>query len=148
VRRAVSLVAWFALLEGLWLVFVGTRQTTELVAGLIAATAGALVAELLRSLGLGYRADLRLLAGLWRLPFDVVFDFGVVTWVLARALVRRRRVRGRWVTVPRRSVGGWERALAAVAGSATPNTIVVDVDGERALLHTLAPHVHTSESVP
>jgi hypothetical protein len=149
VRRPLSLLAWFAVLEGLWTVFVGTRQGTELVAGLIAAAAGSALVELLRSLGLfAYRIDLHLVAGAWRLPVDVVFDFGVLTWVLARALVRGRRVRGEWVTVPFRAVGGWQRAFGAIAGTASPNAIVVDVDGDRALLHALEPGVHTAKSVP
>jgi multisubunit Na+/H+ antiporter MnhE subunit len=149
VRRALSLLAWFAVLEGLWAVFVGTRQGIELVAGLIAAAAGATLAELLRSLGLeAYRIDLRLVADAWKLPVNVVFDFGVLTWVLARSLARGRRVRGEWVTVPSRTVGGWQRAFGAIAGTASPNAIVVDVDGERALLHALEPNVHTAKSVP
>src|SRR5215211_8103372 len=80
VRRAVSLLTWFALLEALWAVFVGTQQDTELVAGLVAAAAGALFAEGLRTLGLlGFTADLRLLGQAWKLPFNVVFDFAVIT---------------------------------------------------------------------
>jgi multisubunit Na+/H+ antiporter MnhE subunit len=148
VRRALSLLAWFAVLEGLWAVFVGTRQGTELVAGLIAAAAGAALVELLRSLGLACRIDVRLVADAWKLPVNVVFDFGVLTWVLARALVRGRRVRGDWVTVPVRTAAGWQRAFGALAGTASPNAIVVDIDGERALLHALAPDVHTAKSVP
>jgi hypothetical protein len=152
VRRALSLLAWFALLEGLWAVFVGTTQSAELVAGLLAAAAGAVLAEVLRSLGLlGYRPDPRLLTGIWKLPFDVVFDFGLVTWVLVRALLRRRRVRGEWVTVPFRTEAGpagrWQRAVGAGAGSASPNAIVVDLDGRHALLHALEPGSRTAKSV-
>ena len=59
-RRAVSLLAWFALLEALWGVLIGTQQDTEVVAGLFAAAAGALLAEAMRSLGLfSYTTDLR-----------------------------------------------------------------------------------------
>jgi multisubunit Na+/H+ antiporter MnhE subunit len=148
VRRAVSLLAWFALLEGLWAVFVGKGDGTELAAGLIAAALGALLAETLRSLGLlGQTADYRLLARVWKLPLHVVFDVGVVTWVLTRALVRGRRVRGRWVSVPFRTVGAWPRAFGATVGTASPNAVVVDVDGTQALMHVLDADAPTARSV-
>ena len=151
-RRAVSLLAWFALLEALWALFVGTQQDTELVAGLIAAAAGALLAEALRTLGLlSFTADLRMLAHAGKLPWQVVFDFAVVTWVLVRSLARGRRVRGEWVDAEFRTddgpVGRWQRAFGATVGTATPNAIVVDVDGRRALLHSLEPRVKSGRSV-
>ena len=152
VRRAVSLAAWFALLEALWAVFVGTQQDTELVAGLIAAAAGALVAEALRSLGLlAFTADLRMLAQAWKLPWQVVLDFVVVTWALVAALARGRRVRGEWLRAPfptaDGSVGRWQRAFGATVGTATPNAIVVDLDGDGALLHSLDTRVSTGRQV-
>jgi len=152
VRRAVSLLAWFALLEGLWGVFVGTQQDTELVAGVIAAAAGALLAEGLRTLGLlGFTADLRLLARALRLPYGLVLDFAVVTRALARSLARGQRVRGEWLETPFATQGGtvgrWQRAFAVTAGTATPNAIVVDVDGERALLHSIDTSVPSGRTV-
>jgi len=153
VRRAVSLLAWFAFLEALWVVFAGTKQGTEVVAGLLAAAIGALLAEGLRSLGLlSYTTDLGLLARVWRLPFNIVFDFAVITWALVRAVACGRRVRGEWVRVPFRtqagSVGRWQRAFGAAAGNAFPNAIVVDVDdGESALLHALDAKRYTARSV-
>lgn len=147
-RRLTSLLVWFALLEGLWAVYVGTRQHTELVAGLIAAALGACFAETLRSLGLlSYTADLRLLARIWKLPWQIVFDFLVVTWVLARSVARGRRVRGVWLTTgfptAEGAVGRWQRAFATIVGTATPNAIVVDIDDGEALLHSLEPRVST-----
>jgi multisubunit Na+/H+ antiporter MnhE subunit len=139
---------WFVLLEGLWVVFVGTRQSTELVAGLIAAAIGAVFAEVLRSLGLlPYRADLRLLAQIWKLAWQLPFDFAVLTWVLVRSLVHGRRVRGSWVRTSFEADdsarGNWRRAFAAIAGTATPNAIVVDIEGGEALLHSLEPRLPT-----
>jgi hypothetical protein len=153
VRRAVSLLAWFALLEALWAVLVGTRQGTELVAGLFAAALGAALAEVLRSLGLlAYDPDLRLLLRAWRLPFHVVFDVCVVTWVLMRSLAQRRRVRGEWSHDEFRTgsgdAGRWRRAFGAAAGTTAPNAVVVDVDGERALVHVLEPKARRAWSWP
>jgi hypothetical protein len=152
VRRAVSFLLWFVLLEGLWEVLVGTRQTTEVVAGLLAALLGAVLVELLRSLGLlRYAVDAHLLARVWRVPVNVVFDFCVVTWVLVRSLARRQRVRGEWVRVPfpteGGSVGRWQRAFGGVAGNTFPNAIVVDLDGKEALLHALDRRRYTARSV-
>ncbi len=143
---------WFALLEGLWAVLVGTQQNTELVAGLNAAAIGAIFAEVLRSMGLlAYTADLRLLAQGWKLPWQIVFDFLILTWVLVRSLARGQRVRGVWLTVPfpteEGAVGRWQRAFATVAGTATPNAIVVDIDEGEALLHSLEPRVSTGREV-
>jgi Na+/H+ ion antiporter subunit len=141
-------LVWFAVLEGLWAVLVGTQQDTELVGGLAAAALGAIFAETLRSLGLlAYTTDLKLLAQAWKLPWQIVFDFGVLTWVLARSLARGRRVEGVWLTVPFAtrddSVGRWQRAFAVTCGTATPNAIVVDIDRGEALLHSLEPRVQT-----
>jgi hypothetical protein len=152
VRRTVSLLWWFALLEALWAVLVGTQQDTELVAGLIAAAAGAALAELLRSRGLfGYTTDLRLLALVAKLPLRLVVDFWIVTWVLVRALARGERVRGRWVRAPFRTasgpVGRWQRAFGVVAGTATPNAIVVELRDDEAWLHTLEPRVPSGRRV-
>jgi multisubunit Na+/H+ antiporter MnhE subunit len=144
VRRATSLLTWFVLLLGLWELLVGTFQRTEVLAGLIAAAIGTAFVVLLGELGL-LRFSLDLVTALrvaklvWQLPVELC----VVTWVLVAALARGRRVRGSWVRVPfpqrARETGRGQRALAATAGTATPNAIVVEiVDGE-ALLHSLAP---------
>jgi len=152
VRRTLSLLVWFALLEALWALFVGTRQGTELVAGLIAAAAGALLAELLRSHGLlAFTPDPRLLARAAQVPYAVVFDFCLVTRVLMRALARGQRVRGQWVRAPfptaSGSAGRWQRVFGVVAGTAAPNAIVVEVRDDEAWLHSLEPRVWTGKSV-
>jgi multisubunit Na+/H+ antiporter MnhE subunit len=152
VRRLAFLLVWFLLLEGLWAILVGTRQTTELVAGLIAAAVGAAFALVLQSLGVfGYETDWHLLARAWHLIWQTVFDFAVVTWVLAASVARRRRVRGEWVLVPFPTDGGargrWQRAFGSVAGTATPNAIVVDLRRDEGLLHALAPGVRTARQV-
>lgn len=151
-RRAASLVAWFAALTGLWLLLVGTRQSMEVEAGLAAAAVGAVFAEALRSQGLlAYATDLRQLPKVLNLVWQIVFDFLVLTWVLGRSLARGRRVEGVWLTVPYPTDDGargrWQRAFGAIAGTATPNAIVVDLDRGEALLHSLEPGVSTGREV-
>lgn len=151
-RRAASLAVWFALLEGLWLVFVGTRATTEIVAGLAAAAVGTAFAEALRSQGLlAFSVEPRLIARLPRFALELVTDFLVLTRVLTTSLARGRRVRGAWVTVPFETgdgaAGRGQRAFAALAGTATPNAIVVDLDRGEALLHALDPDVPSGHQV-
>jgi multisubunit Na+/H+ antiporter MnhE subunit len=152
VRRAASLLIWFAVLEGFWALLVGTQQDTELAAGLIAAAVGALLAETMRSLGLlPYTTHFRTLAKLWKAPFFVVFDFLLVTWTLVAALARRQRVRGTWVWIPfatePESVGNWQRAFGTVLGNNYANTIITDFEGDEALVHAFAPDAITAKSV-
>jgi hypothetical protein len=152
VRRVVAFAWWFAGLEVLWAVLVGTRQSTELIAGLGAAAVGAGFAQLLRSEGLlDYAVDRRLLAKAWKLPWLVPFDFGVATWVLARSLARGRRVRGRWVTVPFPTAPGatgcWQRAFAVATSNGAANALVVELDEDEAVLHALEPSIFSARRV-
>jgi hypothetical protein len=152
VRRAASLLIWFALLEGLWAMLVGTQQDTELAAGLVAAAVGAVFAEILRSRGLlPFTTDLRLLGKAWKLVWLVPFDFLLVTWILIRSVAQGRRVRGEWVRVPfvtdAGSVGNWQRAFGVAASNNAANALVVDFEDDEALLHALAPDVFSGKSV-
>ncbi|HEV7639998.1 MAG TPA: hypothetical protein VGO39_03895 [Gaiellaceae bacterium] len=151
-RRTVSLLGWFAGLELLWAVLVGTAQSTELLAGLGAAAVGAVFAEVLRSQGLlAFSPDGALAAKAWKLPWLVAFDFALVTWVLVRSLAQGRRVRGSWVTVPFRidagAKGRWQRAFAVSASNGAANAIVVDMRDGEAELHALAPNVFSARTV-
>jgi 4-amino-4-deoxy-L-arabinose transferase-like glycosyltransferase len=152
VNRLVSLVVWFGLLFALWTVFTGTALTLEVLYGLGAAGLGALLAEVLRSRGLlAFDLDARLLARVWKLAWQVPLDQVLVAWTLVRALVRGRRVRGEWVRAPfpteTGARGAWQRAFGTVTGTASPNAIVVDYEGDHALLHSLEPRVTTGRSV-
>ena len=145
------MLVWFALLEGLWAVFVGTQQDTELVAGLGAAALGAVFAELLRTQGLlAFTSDFGLLRRALLTPWNIVLDFSVLTWALVRALAAGRRVSGQWVEAPfvtePGAVGNWQRAFAATIGTATPNAIRVDLDHDRVLLHSLDPRISTGRT--
>jgi hypothetical protein len=151
-RRAASLLGWFAALEVLWAILVGTAQSTELLAGLGAAALGALAAEALRTQGLLVVApDVRLAAKAWKLPWLVPFDFAVVTWVLVRSLSHGRRVRGSWVSVPFRTdpgaKGRWQRAFGVATANGAANAIVVDLRDGEAEMHALAPDVFSAQTV-
>ena len=151
-RRITSLLAWFALLEGLWALLVGTQQDTELAAGLIAAAVGAIFAEVLRSKGLlAFTTHFGLLGKAWKLVWLVPFDFLLGTWELLRAVAGRRRVRGVWLTVPFAVEpgprGAWQRAFGVAAANGAMNAIVVDLDEGDALLHALRPDVFSGRTV-
>jgi hypothetical protein len=152
VRRAASLLIWFALLEGLWAMLVGTQQDTELAAGLPVAAIGAVFAEILRTKGLlSFATDFRLLGKAWKLVWLVPFDFLLVTWILGRALASGRRVQGQWVRVPFStddgSLGNWQRAFAVAMSNNAANALVVDFEDGEALLHALAPDLVSARSV-
>jgi len=152
VLTVVRFVVWTCALEVLWMMFVGTTQSTELVAGGIAAAIVALFAEALRRLDLlAFSPSLRVVAQAWSIPHEVVFDFFLVAWILVRSLARGRRVRGEWVrieyaTAPGR-VGRFQRALIATLENETANGMVVDLDEDTALLHSLDTSVSTGRSI-
>jgi hypothetical protein len=150
--RFTSFLVWFVALELLWVVLVGTTQSTELLAGLAAAAIGAAFVEVLRSLNLfEYRVEFGLLLKAWKLPWLVLFDFGVATRTLVRSLARGGRVRGRWVRVPFPTepgpTGRWQRAFSVATSNGAANAIVVDLAGDEALLHALEPDLFTARTV-
>jgi hypothetical protein len=145
-------LTWTCALEVLWAVFVGTTQSTELVAGLIASAVVALFVEALRAVGLlRFNWSGRAVASAWRLPGDVLFDWLLVFWILARRLACARRVRGEWLTVPFDEEAGargrFRRALATAVENESSNGMVVDLDDGRALLHSLDTTVRTGRQV-
>lgn len=146
------LLAWTCALEVLWLVLVGTIQSTEVIAGGIASALTALFVEALRRLGLlDFSPSLKVVAKAWAIPHQVVFDFLLVGWVLVRSLARGRRVRGEWVRIEYPTLDGpkgrFQRAFAATLENETANGIVVDLDRDSALLHSLETRVSTGRSV-
>jgi len=150
--RIVSFVFWFVVLEVFWAMLVGTTQSTELIVGLAVAAVGAAFAQVLRSHGLfAFAPARRVVSSLWKLPALVLFDFGLVTWTLARAVARGQRVRGRWVTVPypidRGAEGRWERALAVATANGAANAIVVDMGERETEMHALEPQRFTARTV-
>jgi len=155
-RRIVSLVVWWAVLVCLWAVYVGTTAYVEILWGLGAAAIGAVAAEVVRPHNLfRFRIDRRWLPRAWKTLPQIVFDFGLITWELVRALAQRRLVSGAYVAVPfpagnpARGVDRWRRAWATTLGTMTPNGIVVaiDPDTDLALMHSLRPDVSTGHQV-
>jgi len=131
----VRIVLGWAVLFGLWQLYVGQTTTQTTIAGAIAAGIATGAAVALARLGL-YRfgLDLRRLRRAAALPWEIVRDFAVVTLALARG---RPTGSFREVDVPARTAG--DRALAGLLGSIAPNAYVVDVDRDRgaALVHEL-----------
>lgn len=147
-------LAWTCALFVVWAVFAGTTQSTELIAGLIAAIVGAAFVSVLRAHGLlGFRASGGIVARAWSIPHHVVFDFFLVFWILLRDLAHGRRVRGEWLTVPFEHPDGMQgrfaRALAATLENETANGMVVDIDrrAKTALLHSLDTRATTGREV-
>jgi hypothetical protein len=145
-------VAWTCGLFVVWAMFVGTTQSTELIAGVIAAAVAAVFVEVLRAHGLlGFRSSGSIVARAWSIPGHVVFDFFLVFWVLLRSIAGRRRVRGQWVTVefPHADgpAGRFERAFTATLENETANGLVVDFGDGTALLHSLDTRPTTGHSI-
>jgi hypothetical protein len=145
-------IAWVCFLELLWGVFVGTTQSTELIAGLMVSVVVAAFVTVLRRLGvLEFRFMPNAVARAWSIPGKVVFDFFLVGWVLVKAIAGRRRVRGQWLRVPFEDAGGPQgrflRAVAATLENDVPNGLVVDLNDGEALLHSFDTRVSTGRSV-
>jgi len=145
VRRHRTLVVWWALLFLLWIAFVGTTSGQELVAGALAAAVATVTVAVVRAQGLlRFRVDRAWLLRGAKAPVAIVYDFGLVTWILVRQLARRRRVEGRLVESDfpagdAHARYAFRRAFAITVGTMSANAIVVDVDVERnvAVLHSL-----------
>ena len=135
-RTAARLVGWWLVLWGVWLLYVGQHHAQEVVAGAVAAALStALALGVARAARSRYRLDPQPLTRAWRLPWNVVRDFAVVSIALVHG-----RPRGAWETIELpvrgddpRSAG--RRALLAVLASIAPNTYLVDIDRERGVAH-------------
>jgi Na+/H+ ion antiporter subunit len=147
IARVRSIALWWLSLFGLWLLFVGTREQYELIAGACAAAAGAVFAEVLRSQRLlRFRFEPRWAAKAAAVPWRVVRDFGILVRALFLHVARVRPIRSSYVAVPFPGGGSdpasaGRRALATLLGTVSPNGIVIDIDPERdvALRHDLVP---------
>jgi hypothetical protein len=144
-RRVKFWLAWYVPLFGLWLLFVDTLATAELVVGAIAAAIAATAADVVREQDLvRFRMRVRWLPGLASLPWLVVTD----SWLLAVALWRELRRPGsvnglfRVLSFPidqDDATGAARSAMVTSIASIAPNTYVVGVErGEgTVLLHQL-----------
>jgi hypothetical protein len=145
--RAAAWLSWFAGLLVLWLLFVGTVQDVERIAGLCAAAIGATGAEVVRSQGL---LRFRVEWGWLRLGWKPLVRAGPEFFVVLVALVRRPRGRFRTIEFPtggERAVDAGRRAFAVLAPSLSPNRLVIDVDPDsgEVLVHELVAGGATEE---
>lgn len=148
----VWLLTWAALFW-LWMLLVGEWNRMELVAAAVCATLAATTAEIVRvASGMRFRIPLGLVPSLAPALGMVFVDFGIVTAVLFRSLVRREIHRGRFVA--RDFAGGGDdprsfgrRAWTTLVASYSPNAYVIDIDPERdvVLLHDLVPFRKSEE---
>lgn len=147
-RAALTPLLTGAALFALWLSLVDTREPSQVYAGLVVAAIGALGSELVRRQGIaGTRVRARWLLRLYRPLLSVPRDLARLT-VAALAALRpgARPAGGRFRALPFAPGHGGpddrgREALAELAGSFSPNTIVVGLDRERGLLlvHQLVP---------
>jgi multisubunit Na+/H+ antiporter MnhE subunit len=143
VRRVTSYALWWFALFWLFLLYQGDLSRIDVIAAACAATLGAAAAEVARTVSApGVRIEPRWVARAWSVPWQVVGEFGLLTW----ALVARRGRPGRFRTVPFPGRGGGpatrgRRAFIAFAVTLSPNSYVVDVDEEQgtAFVHELVP---------
>jgi hypothetical protein len=139
---AVTVAALFAL----WLFFVDTVEAPQVYAGIGVAALAATASELVRRQRIaGVRPRARWLLRAWRPIASVPGDVWRLGREVARALAGRPS-RGRFLALPFEPGDGApedraRHALAEAAGSFSPNTIVIGIDGERGelLAHQLVP---------
>jgi hypothetical protein len=134
-------------LNVLWLVFIAAWVPEEEVLGLFAAALGATAAEAVREQGVaGFRLRPRWLLRAGVLPWRAVRESGIVLAALARLLVRRDAVRGKFRVVsvalpedPHEQAA--KRALMTAGESFAPNVYVLVIDNRKGLMltHELVP---------
>jgi len=128
----VEVVAWWALMVGVWVITLSSAPPWELyIAAAAALPCALLVPKVRRTVEGAWRPQLRWLRWLAVLPVAVVADTGRVFGATLVHLVTRRPLDGELREVrlgghddPRRAAA--HGALAMVTVSATPGTFVVD----------------------
>jgi multisubunit Na+/H+ antiporter MnhE subunit len=139
-RRIVGWLAWFAVLNVLWLVFISAWVVEEEILGLVASAIAATAAEVVREQGLvGFRLRARWLWQVRLLPARSVRESVDVLGALARQLAGRGPVRGRFRLVevslpddPDESAA--KRALLTAGESFAPNAYVIAIDPRENLM--------------
>jgi multisubunit Na+/H+ antiporter MnhE subunit len=133
-------LAWFVVLNVLWLVFISAWVWSEAILGLFASAIGATAAEAVRELGLtGFRMRARWLLKLKLLPWRTLRETWLVFRALAGQTTRRAPVRGRFrvvpVTLPEDpDEQAAKRALLTVGEGLSPNTYVLAIDNREGLM--------------
>lgn len=155
IKRRFSLRLWlteFAILIPVWFILVGAITSAELAVGLVAVAIAATVTEVTRSTGFArFYPRLQWLTQIWRVPGEILSDCGILAFVLARRILRKRQKRGFFKIIPFNSGGtgaraAARRAIAITVGTLTPNTCVLDIEPHHnfALLHQLRASRSTS----
>ena len=140
--RLAGWLAWFAVLNVLWLVLISAWVLEEEILGVIAAAVGATAAEAVREQGItGFRLRPRWLLRARVLPWRAVRETGQVLAALARRLSGRGRLRGSFRLVPvelpeDRDEQAAKRALLTAGESFAPNAYVLTIDTREGLMLT------------
>jgi multisubunit Na+/H+ antiporter MnhE subunit len=147
VARTVSFVlATWLCLAAVWMLLVDNESLPELLVGAGVVCIATVASELVRTQS-QVKVAIRpqLLRRLWKPLARIPLDAGIVMWALVQQLRERRPERGTLRAVgfrtPDDPEGNARRALAELAGSLAPNTIVIGVDTRRRLIlaHQLVP---------
>lgn len=145
--RVVGRLAWFAVLNLLWLVFISAWVLEEAILGLFAAAVAATAAEAVREQGVaGFRPRARWLWQARVLPWRALRESGLVLAALARQVAGRGSVEGRFtlvaVSLPEdKHEQAAKRALLTAGESFAPNAYIVTIDTRRGVMlkHELLP---------
>ena len=144
VRTALVAVSEWSALWLLWLLFSGSLDAEECLAGFAAAAIATLALEVAkRAKPICFRPPLRAAAEAWRIPGLILQG----TWILCAELVRRmrgRRSRAGFGLAPFNAAGRdgnpvGKRALAILYGTLPPNFLIIGVDTKtkRMLFHQI-----------
>jgi multisubunit Na+/H+ antiporter MnhE subunit len=147
---------WWTVCAALWLVLDDTVTLPEVVDGAVAAAIGASAATLVRARShVQFAGQPGWARGWWRPLAHLVLDLPELTRALARALTGGDRDPGRVRTIDF-SIRADARARAAqvavasVAGSVAPSTVIiaVDEDGGQLIFHELTPRQDRARADP
>jgi hypothetical protein len=139
-RRVAGWLAWFAVLNVLWLVLISAWVLDEEILGLVASAIAATAAEAVREQGLvGFRPRARWLWHVRVLPARAVRESADVLIALVRQLTGRGSVRGRFRLVEVALPGdpdeaAAKRALLTAGESFAPNAYVLAIDPGEGLM--------------
>ncbi|MGN6377524.1 MAG: hypothetical protein ACTHNU_01090 [Gaiellales bacterium] len=149
--RAHRVAAWLLWWLGwfwLWMLLVADWSRIELIAGACAAAVAATFTEAARAAArVHLQVPLDVLRAGVSVPFVIFADFGILTYVLARSLMRRQAISGRYLARPfdpgpkTTPAGTARRAWTIYLSGFSPNAYLVDidVDARLVLLHDLVP---------
>jgi hypothetical protein len=144
--RLLAWTVWWLALFWLWLLLTGDWNRIEVIGAACGAAVAATLAELVRvAARQPLTVPLERLRAAASVPPIIVADFGKVMWVLLRSLLRRRVVRGPFITRPFHAgpkttpSGQARRAWTVWFAGFSPNAYVIEIDAERetVLIHDL-----------